>query len=70
MVDSGAEITKLLRAAASGERDDVDALIAVIYDDLRRLAASHLRRVDRDWSAARGWLFFRLSGTSGESSRG
>ncbi len=35
--------TNLLRAAASGERRDVDALILAIYEDLRRLAVGHLR---------------------------
>ena len=43
-----ASITALLQAAASGERNDVDALMGAIYDDLHRLAAKHLRseRVD------------------------
>jgi RNA polymerase sigma factor (TIGR02999 family) len=36
-------LTQLLRAAASGERRDVDALLAAIYDDLRRLAIRHLQ---------------------------
>ncbi len=40
---SPADITVLLRAAGSGGRRDLDALIAAIYDDLRRLAVSHLR---------------------------
>jgi len=43
MDESPADITRLLRAAASGERRDVDALMAAIYGDLRRLAISHLR---------------------------
>lgn len=38
-----ADITLLLRAAASGERQDLDALMAAIYDDMRRLALSHMR---------------------------
>jgi RNA polymerase sigma-70 factor (ECF subfamily) len=37
------DITRLLRAAASGDRRDLDALMAAIYDDLRRLAMSHMR---------------------------
>ncbi|MBM4112179.1 MAG: sigma-70 family RNA polymerase sigma factor [Phycisphaerae bacterium] len=32
----------LLHAAASGQRDDLDALVAAIYQDLRRLALSHM----------------------------
>ena len=47
MGDSPADITLLLRAAASGERRDLDALMVAIYDDMRRLALSHMRR-ERD----------------------
>jgi RNA polymerase sigma-70 factor, ECF subfamily len=43
MSESGADITRLLRTAASGDRTDLDALMAAIYDDMRRLAVSHLR---------------------------
>lgn len=43
MSESGADITRLLRTAASGDRRDLDALMAAIYDDMRRLAVSHLR---------------------------
>lgn len=39
--ESAANVTQLLRAAASGERRDLDALMRAIYDDLRRLAISH-----------------------------
>ncbi|GJM25100.1 MAG: DNA-directed RNA polymerase sigma-70 factor [Phycisphaerae bacterium] len=42
MAESENDITQLLRAAASGERGDMDALMAAIYDDLRRLAVSHM----------------------------
>lgn len=38
-----ANVTRLLRAAASGAREDVDALMAAIYDDLRRLALHHMQ---------------------------
>lgn len=41
-------ITVLLRAAASGDRRDLDALMAALYDDLRRLAVSHLGGERRD----------------------
>lgn len=43
MSESNANITQLLRAAASGDRRDLDALMAAIYEDLRRLAVSHMR---------------------------
>ncbi|MGB0715396.1 MAG: sigma-70 family RNA polymerase sigma factor [Phycisphaerae bacterium] len=43
MTDSSANVTLLLRAASSGERNDVDALMAAIYDDLRRLAIDHMK---------------------------
>ncbi len=43
MDQSPANVTRLLRAAASGERRDLDALMAAIYDDLRRLAISQMR---------------------------
>lgn len=43
MSENTASVTMLLRAASSGERRDVDALMAAIYDDLRRLADGHLR---------------------------
>jgi RNA polymerase sigma-70 factor (ECF subfamily) len=47
MEHSNADVTQLLRAAASGERGDLDALMAAIYADLRRLAVSHMR-AERD----------------------
>jgi RNA polymerase sigma factor (TIGR02999 family) len=42
MSERPSDITRLLRAASSGERGDVDALLAAIYDDLRRLAAHQM----------------------------
>ncbi len=48
MSDAQANLTSLLRAASSGERDDVNALMAAIYDDLHRLAAGHMRGERRD----------------------
>ncbi|MBL9120754.1 MAG: sigma-70 family RNA polymerase sigma factor [Phycisphaerae bacterium] len=47
MSEPSSSVTQLLRAASSGERGDVDALLAAIYDDLRRLA-SHQMRSERD----------------------
>lgn len=43
MTDHRADITMLLRAASSGRRDDVDHLMAAIYEDMRRLANVHLQ---------------------------
>ncbi len=43
MSDSPADITLLLHAAASGERRDLDALMGAIYQDMRRLAMSHMK---------------------------
>jgi RNA polymerase sigma factor (TIGR02999 family) len=48
MSHTPAEITLLLHAAATGERGDVDALVAAIYEDMRRLAASHLHGERQD----------------------
>jgi len=43
MTDSSANVTRLLHAAASGDRHDVDALMAAVYEDLRRLAVAEMR---------------------------
>lgn len=43
-----ADITLLLHAAASGDRRDLDALMGALYEDMRRLAASHMERERRD----------------------
>jgi len=48
MSESPADITRLLHAAASGERHDLDALMGAIYQDMRRLAASHMNAERRD----------------------
>lgn len=42
MSDSPANITMLLHAAASGDQRDLDALMAAIYQDMRRLAVAHM----------------------------
>ncbi len=47
-LSSPADITMLLRAAASGDRRDLDALMAAVYQDMRRLAASHMAAERRD----------------------
>jgi RNA polymerase sigma-70 factor (ECF subfamily) len=43
MGETPVDITLLLRAAASGGREELDRFLAAIYEDLRRLAVSHLR---------------------------
>lgn len=43
-----ADITLLLHAAASGQRGDLNVLMAAIYQDMRRLAASHMSGERRD----------------------
>jgi RNA polymerase sigma factor (TIGR02999 family) len=39
-----ADVTRLLQAAQGGDRGALDALLPVVYDELRRLAASRLRQ--------------------------
>ena len=39
-----ARVTELLIAASDGRREALDALVPLLYDDLRRLAAVHMRR--------------------------
>lgn len=48
MSESAMNITMLLQAAKSGERGDVDALVEALYQDMRRLAQSHLNSERRD----------------------
>lgn len=43
MPDSPAEITMLLQALSEGDPQNVERLMNVIYDDLKRLAANQLR---------------------------
>ncbi len=48
MSGSPADITRLLHAAANGDRRDADALMSAIYEDLRRLAVAQMRGERRD----------------------
>jgi len=41
-------VTQLLIELSNGDRDAVDLLLAVIYDELRKLAANYLRRERTD----------------------
>jgi RNA polymerase sigma-70 factor, ECF subfamily len=43
----GEDLTTTLRSAGNGDREAVDALLPLVYDELRRLAESHLQR-ERD----------------------
>lgn len=38
------QITTLLQSLQSGNRDSLDAVIPLVYDELKKLARSHLRR--------------------------
>src|SRR5436190_920534 len=38
------EITELLQRVHAGDRDALDAVIPLVYDELKKLAAAHLRR--------------------------
>src|SRR5215831_6769964 len=38
------EITRLLQRLQNGERDALDLLIPLVYDELKKLARAHLRR--------------------------
>lgn len=42
------EITGLLRRLTGGDRNAVDVLLPAVYDELRRLASSHLQRERAD----------------------
>jgi len=48
MAASGADVTQLLQAWCVGRQDALDKLLPAIYGELRRLAASYLRRERRD----------------------
>ena len=43
MSDSPENVTRLLRAVAADDRQARDALAVAIYEDLRRIAAAHMR---------------------------
>ncbi len=44
MAATTGQITRLLREAESGDQEKVDLLVEALYGELRRLAASYLRR--------------------------
>src|SRR5882724_3332559 len=60
------EITKLLQQLHTGDRDAMDAVIPLVYDELKKLARSHLRReakaVPLQTTALVHEAFLRLAG--------
>jgi RNA polymerase sigma factor (TIGR02999 family) len=42
------EITKLLQRVHDGEREALNAVIPLVYDELKKLASAHLRREGRE----------------------
>lgn len=42
MGDHTEDITLLLRSVAAGDRADIDRLMAAVYNDMRRIASTHL----------------------------
>ncbi|PVV08667.1 MAG: hypothetical protein B6D77_11570 [gamma proteobacterium symbiont of Ctena orbiculata] len=44
MADNETEVTQLLAAVREGDQGAHDQLLSQVYDELRRLAASHMRR--------------------------
>lgn len=42
--ETGHEVTRLLRAWKAGDEDALNRLFPILYDELRSVAASHLRR--------------------------
>ncbi len=46
--ESGSDVTQLLLAWQSGDRDALDRMLPLVYDELHRLAAGYLRRERSD----------------------
>jgi hypothetical protein len=44
MADDTTAVTRLLQRWQSGDRDALEAITPLVYRELRRIAASHLRR--------------------------
>jgi RNA polymerase sigma factor (TIGR02999 family) len=68
MVEKG-EVTRLLHAYAGGDRAAFDELVPMVYDELRRIARSHLRRTKRgatlDTTALVHEAYLKLAGQKG-----
>ena len=61
------EITELLQRVREGERQALDAVIPLVYDELKRLASAHLRREAKagplETTALVHEAFLRLAGS-------
>jgi len=61
------DITKLLQSLNTGDRDAMDAVIPLVYDELKKLARAHLRRelraVPLQTTALVHEAFLRLAGS-------
>lgn len=44
MPDAQHDVTQLLVALSDGEPNALDALVPIVYDELRQIAGRHLRR--------------------------
>ena len=60
------EVTRLLQRVHAGDRDALDAVIPLVYDELKKLASAHLRRERRSEALQTTALvheaFLRLAG--------
>ena len=48
VIESRGEVTQLLHAARGGDRDAMNRIVPLVYDDLRAIASRKLRREGRD----------------------
>jgi RNA polymerase sigma factor (TIGR02999 family) len=66
MTQPESDVTRLLKAASNGQADALSALLPVVYEELKRLAASQLRRERDDHTLGATALvheaFLRLAG--------
>lgn len=69
MVDSSGKITRLVQRWSEGEEGALDALVELVYDDLRVIAHRHLRRAEGDSTLHTTALvheaYLRLEGVDG-----
>lgn len=71
-----ADITRLLRSAAAGDTQSLDAVVGLLYEDLRQLARSRLRQsgditlLDATALVHESWMRFQNSSSLAFESRG
>lgn len=69
MADPSGNVTRLVQRWSDGEEGALDALIGLVYDDLRVIAHRHLRRAEADSTLHTTALvheaFMRLEGADG-----